>query len=87
MNPSSFRYFATLILLSFATARAADVPPVDMLGEIPHPEIQKLPAKKKPYWDIERARIGESREVPVEVVVNGFPVARKRSSPTVRYAT
>ncbi|HYR59595.1 MAG TPA: CehA/McbA family metallohydrolase [Chthoniobacteraceae bacterium] len=47
------------------------------LGEIPHPEIQKLPAEKKPYWDIERARIGDSREVPVEVVVNGFLVARK----------
>ena len=32
---------------------------------------------QKPYWDIERARIGETRTVPVEVVVNGHPVARK----------
>ncbi len=31
----------------------------------------------KPYWDIERARIGDTRKVPVEVVVNGQPVARK----------
>jgi hypothetical protein len=31
----------------------------------------------KPYWDIERARIGGSRKVPVEVVVNGYPVAVK----------
>jgi hypothetical protein len=30
-----------------------------------------------PYWHIERARIGNSREVPVELVVNGKPVARK----------
>jgi hypothetical protein len=28
-----------------------------------------------PYWSIERARIGTSNQVPVEVVVNGVPVA------------
>src|SRR5207245_5809511 len=32
---------------------------------------------KKPYWDIERARLGDSREVPVEVIVNGYPVAKQ----------
>jgi hypothetical protein len=48
-----------------------------MLDERPHPEIQHLPAERKPYWDIERARIGASREVPVEVIVNGESVARK----------
>jgi hypothetical protein len=31
----------------------------------------------KPYWHIEKARIGDQRKVPVEVVVNGYPVARK----------
>jgi hypothetical protein len=31
----------------------------------------------KPYWHIEKARIGSSRKVPVEVVVNGYPVARQ----------
>jgi hypothetical protein len=31
----------------------------------------------KPYWDVERARIGDTRKVPVEVVVNGRSVARK----------
>jgi len=30
-----------------------------------------------PYWHIERARIGNTREVPVELVMNGKPVARK----------
>jgi hypothetical protein len=30
---------------------------------------------KKPYWDLERARIGETRTVPVQVIVNGEPVA------------
>ena len=32
---------------------------------------------QQPYWDIERARIEATREVPVEVIVNGQPVARK----------
>jgi hypothetical protein len=31
----------------------------------------------KPYWHIEKARIDGTRKVPVEVVVNGYPVARK----------
>ena len=31
---------------------------------------------RKPYWHVERARIGESREVPVEVLVNGYPVKK-----------
>ena len=29
---------------------------------------------KQPYWHIERARIGQSRKVPVELIVNGVPV-------------
>lgn len=29
------------------------------------------------YWSLERARIGDSRDVPLEVVVNGYPVAKK----------
>lgn len=32
---------------------------------------------EKPYWHLERARLGDSRRVPVEVVVNGQAVARK----------
>ena len=29
---------------------------------------------QKPYWHIERARVGDSRTVPVEIIVNGEPV-------------
>jgi len=32
---------------------------------------------EKPYWHIERSRIAETREVPVEVIVNGEVVATK----------
>jgi hypothetical protein len=39
--------------------------------------IRRTPLDQKPYWDIERARIGTGRKVPVEVVVNGVAVDRK----------
>ncbi|MGI9244202.1 MAG: CehA/McbA family metallohydrolase [Verrucomicrobiales bacterium] len=31
---------------------------------------------EKPYWHIERARVGAERKVPIEVIVNGLPVSR-----------
>jgi hypothetical protein len=40
-------------------------------------ELRARPLDQKPYWDVERARIGKTRTVPVEVVVNGVPVAEK----------
>lgn len=46
------------------------------LNEIPNPEIQKRPYDQQPYWDIERARIGSSRTVPVEAIANGKVVGR-----------
>lgn len=33
---------------------------------------------EQPYWDIERSRIGKTREVVVELVVNGQSVAKQR---------
>ncbi|MFO0890291.1 MAG: CehA/McbA family metallohydrolase [Isosphaeraceae bacterium] len=39
--------------------------------------IRKRRLSEKPYWDLERARIGETRTVPLELIVNGLPVARK----------
>jgi hypothetical protein len=47
------------------------------LDEQPNEAIRKLRLNQKPYWDLERARIGSSREVPVEVIVNGRPVEKK----------
>ena len=43
----------------------------------PDPTMKTRSQSAKPYWDVERARIGETREVPVEVIVNGYPVARQ----------
>jgi hypothetical protein len=47
------------------------------LPTIPNEEIRKLPYDQKPYWDVERARIENTREVPVEIVVNGKVLAKK----------
>jgi hypothetical protein len=47
------------------------------LPEVPNEAIRKLPYDQKPYWDVERARVGDTREVPVEIVVNGQAVARQ----------
>jgi hypothetical protein len=43
----------------------------------PNEEVRALPYDQKPYWDVERARAGNTREVPVEIVVNGKVLAKK----------
>jgi hypothetical protein len=48
------------------------------LDEQPHAGIASTPADEKPYWDLERARIAGTREVPVEFVVNGRVVETRR---------
>ncbi len=48
-----------------------------MLDEKPDETVRHLRYDEKPYWNIERSRIGDSRRVPVELVVNGQAVARK----------
>ncbi len=41
----------------------------------PNPAISGLPYNQKPYWHLERARIGSTRDVTVELIQNGSPVA------------
>jgi hypothetical protein len=48
-----------------------------MLPEKPDTSIRSRPYEQSPYWHIERARVGETRKVPVEVIVNGYAVARQ----------
>lgn len=50
------------------------------LAEKPTPQterIRKARLDEKPYWHLERCRIGDTRKVALEVVVNGEAVARK----------
>ena len=48
-----------------------------LLGQVPNEAVRKLRYDEKPYWDIERARIGDTQKVPVELVVNGKAVAKQ----------
>ncbi|MEX2261557.1 MAG: CehA/McbA family metallohydrolase [Bryobacteraceae bacterium] len=48
-----------------------------LLEEQPDESIRRQAADRKPYWELERARIGDTRKVPVELIVNGQPVARQ----------
>ena len=47
------------------------------LDETPNEELRQKRVDQKPYWDVERARVGNTRTVPVEVIVNGVAVARR----------
>lgn len=52
------------------------------LNEKPGDKSRKLKLdntiwQQKPFWNIERARIGDTRVVPVELIVNGVAVASK----------
>jgi hypothetical protein len=49
-----------------------------LLNETPDLVLRAKNYKEKPYWHLERARIGDTREVPVEALVNGLPVATKQ---------
>jgi hypothetical protein len=60
-----------------STRVTALLPPVqDSIGAA----IQSRRLDEKPYWHLERSRIGQSRDVPVELIVNG-EVAAKQSIP------
>lgn len=46
-----------------------------LLGETPNEAIRGKSLSDKPYWHVERARVANSRKVPVELIVNGQSVA------------
>jgi hypothetical protein len=47
------------------------------LDEHPAGDLASKPADQKPYWDLERARVGQSRDVQVEFLVDGHIAARR----------
>jgi hypothetical protein len=57
------------------TARVAAYLPAEQTARAK--AIQRSRLDQKPYWEVERARIGASRKVPLEVVLNGFPAAKR----------
>ena len=47
------------------------------LDEQPNSQIRQRRLDEKPYWHVERARIGDSRKVPVQLIVNGEVVGEQ----------
>lgn len=47
------------------------------LADEPDRVVHGRPLYNKPYWNLERVRLGDSRTVPLELVVNGRSVARQ----------
>lgn len=47
------------------------------LGTEPNDAIRNRRLDEKPYWHLERSRIGQSRKVPLEIIVNGYPVEKR----------
>ncbi len=48
-----------------------------LLDEKPDLTLRGRKADQKPYWELERARIGDGRRVPLELMVNGQVVERR----------
>lgn len=59
------------VKVTFDVAARLEEKPTEETEHIRHTRLDQ-----KPYWHLERARIGDSRKVPVEVIVNGQPAAR-----------
>ncbi len=56
------------VKVTFDVAARLEENPTEETERIRHARLDQ-----KPYWHIERARIGDSRKVPVELIVNGRP--------------
>jgi hypothetical protein len=66
------------MLNNLATASPALAIPPSLSAQLLRLDARiQRPLDQKPYWDLERARVGQSRKVPVVVIVNGYPVAKK----------
>ena len=60
-------------VLASNAGRALDikVTAAALLAEEPREDIRQRSLSEKPYWHVERARVGNTQKVPVELVVNG----------------
>jgi hypothetical protein len=49
-----------------------------LLADAPREDIRRSALDTKPYWHVERARIGNTNQVPVELIVNGRSVETQK---------
>lgn len=66
--------------LESAGTISAEVKVAALLRETPDKSISGRSTSEQPYWHLERARNRDSREVDVELLVNGIPQARQTIS-------
>jgi hypothetical protein len=65
------------VALAAAETIHAKVRTAALLDAQPDLSMKSRPYDQKPYWSIERARVGNTQEVEVELVVNGAVLAHK----------
>ncbi len=78
---SASAYLANLPAETMRSSLNLFAPSGDFAGRIPEApkdDVRSRPYDQPPYWDLERARIGDSREVLVEIVMNGRAVAKQK---------
>jgi hypothetical protein len=68
---------ASEVALAAAGTVQVSVNAAALLDAAPDSGMKARPYDQKPYWSVERARVGDSRNIEVELVVNGSVVARK----------
>jgi hypothetical protein len=68
---------ASVLAIDKGDTLAIRVNAAALLAETPRGDLRRRPLHAKPYWHVERARVGDARRVPVELIVNGEAVARK----------
>ena len=68
---------ASVLAVNSGEPLKIEVQAAAMLQEKPRNDIRKKRLEEGPNWHVERARIGNTRKVPVELVVNGQAVERK----------
>lgn len=79
-EPGSEGKISTLSLPEAGKTQVQFTAAAFLQNETPTPETELIRSRRldeKPYWHLERARVGQGREVPVEVIVNGTAVARR----------
>jgi hypothetical protein len=65
---------ASVLAASSGKPLKVSVKAAALLEEQPREDIRRKPLDQKPYWHVERARVGDTRKVPVELIVNGQSV-------------
>jgi hypothetical protein len=68
---------ASVLALDKGETLSVSVQAAALLKERPREDIRQQPVGERPYWHVERARIEDTRTVPVELIVNGEAVQSK----------